>query len=62
MACLEIVKMHSVTQQERLLVECAAVLCRYPPTISGPHSLNRYAKGHALHDAGANLEGRPVAV
>ena len=45
-----------------LLIERVAVTCRYPPTVSGPHSLNRYAKGHALHDADVNMEGRPTAV
>ena len=36
--------------------------CRYPPTTSGQHLLDKYAKTHAGYDAGAKFEAALITL
>ena len=43
-------------------IEKVMVICRFPPTTSGQHLLDKYAQTHAGYDAGAKSGSIPVAL
>ena len=42
--------------------EKGMVICRFPPTTSGQHLLDKYAQTHANYDAGAKSGSIPVTL
>ncbi len=38
------------------------ILCRFPPTTSGKHLLDKYAETHSGYDASAKAEAVPVTL